>query len=135
MGDADGIIMSSGISLRLTDFLQLQEFTEPVCRGCVNYEGPERIDGILENARKMKRAYALADMVSNSRSPSANREQTSLSNGGLDRYLQVLASVDPGLRSLLNIIIRVQTVPAYLTGSREPRMIFPCSRGKWPPLR
>ena len=37
----------------------------------------------------MKRAYALADMVSNSRSPSANREQSGLSNGGLDRYLQV----------------------------------------------
>lgn len=73
----------------------LTEFTEPVCRGCVNYEGPERIDGILENARKMKRAYALADMVSNSRSPSANREQTSLSNGGLDRYLQSANS--PGL--------------------------------------
>ena len=70
----------------------LQEFTEPVCRGCVNYEGPERIAGILENARKMKRAYALADMVTNTRSPSANREQTSLPNGGLDRYLQVLAN-------------------------------------------
>ena len=66
----------------------LQEFTEPVYRGCVNYEGPERIDGILENARKMKRAYALADMV-NTRSPSANRETSGFSNGGLDRYLQV----------------------------------------------
>ena len=66
----------------------MQEFTEPVCRGCVNYEGPERIDGILEQARKMKRAYALADMVTNTRSPSANREQTSFSNG-LERYLQV----------------------------------------------
>ena len=85
--------------------IRLQEFTEPVCRGCVNYEGPERIDGILENARKMKRAYALADMVSNSRSPSANREQTSLSNGGLDRYLQVLANWPPVVSgSLLNFL-------------------------------
>ena len=69
----------------------MQEFSEPVCRGCVNYEGPERIDGILENARKMKRAYALADMVgtSNSRPPSTNREQINFSNGGLDRYLSV----------------------------------------------
>jgi len=69
----------------------LTEFTEPVCRGCVNYEGPERIDGILENARKMKRAYALADMV-NTRSPSANRETSGFSNGGLDRYLQGASS-------------------------------------------
>lgn len=40
----------------------LQEFSEPVCRGCVNYEGPERIEGIVEGARKLKKAYALADI-------------------------------------------------------------------------
>jgi len=68
-----------------------------VCRGCVNYEGPERIDGILENARKMKRAYALADMVTNTRSPSANREeQTGFNNSGLERYLQSTSS-SPGI--------------------------------------
>jgi len=83
----------------------LQEFSEPVCRGCVNYEGPERIDGILENARKMKRAYALADLVAqggggapamkrdsgsnpNSRPPSTSRDQIGFVNGGLERYLQ-----------------------------------------------
>ena len=127
MGDVDGNNLSSGISLSLTVFiLYFQEFTEPVCRGCVNYEGPERIDGILENARKMKRAYALADMVSNSRSPSANREQTSLSNGGLDRYLQVLASLNPGLWSLLNIIVRVQNsvIFAHFNSSFQNKSIF-----------
>jgi len=83
----------------------LQEFSEPVCRGCVNYEGPERIDGILENARKMKRAYALADLVAQggggaaalkrdggsnpgSRPPSTSRDQIGFVNGGLERYLQ-----------------------------------------------
>ena len=78
------------ISLNTMNFPQ--EFSEPVCRGCVNYEGPERIDSILENARKMKRAYALADMVgggSNSRPPSVNRDQINFTNGGLDRYLSV----------------------------------------------
>jgi len=81
----------------------LQEFSEPVCRGCVNYEGPERIDGILENARKMKRAYALADLVAQggggggmkrdsgsnpgSRPPSTSRDQLGFVNGSLDRYL------------------------------------------------
>ena len=76
-----------------------------MCRGCVNYEGPERIDGILENARKMKRAYALADLVAQggggaggikrdggsnpgSRPPSTSRDQIGFVNGGLERYLQ-----------------------------------------------
>ena len=72
-----------------------------MCRGCVNYEGAERIDGILENARKMKRAYALADMVTgNSRPGSANREMN-FQNNGIDRYLSVSETVFKSLRVLL----------------------------------
>ena len=36
----------------------LNEFSEVVCRGCVNFEGADRIEYIIESARQMKRASA-----------------------------------------------------------------------------
>ena len=47
--------------------LLLSDYSEPVCRGCVNYEGPHRVEAAIESARRLKQSLGAAVTIGDSR--------------------------------------------------------------------
>lgn len=58
------------------------DFSEVVCRGCVNYEGANQIEFLIASARQLKRSHGMQDGTVRSPGPSPNKHGSSGRGGG-----------------------------------------------------
>lgn len=60
------------------------DFSEVVCRGCVNYEGANQIEFLITSARQLKRSHGMQDGTVRSPGPSPNKHLSARSEASAD---------------------------------------------------
>lgn len=125
-----------------TPWAMLQDFSEPVCRGCVNYEGPDRIELVIESARQMKRGpYPGGESIpigatSSQRPPAEQRITTTPGPGKSNHPAERLQNRPPDLTNGNNASDGL-TLPSHAHGGHHhpgvPSMSQRSSHGPGPP--
>ncbi|KAJ8686196.1 hypothetical protein QAD02_021990 [Eretmocerus hayati] len=68
----------------------IMDYSEPVCRGCVNYEGADRIDLVLESAKQLKKAHGFQDARPSATAVAKYRSSTHAEHNGAATALETV---------------------------------------------
>lgn len=80
----------------------LNDFSEPICRGCCNYEGPDRIEAVIDYVRSLRKGWD--HQVRSLKNPNLNSTGTSIgsspspgghSNGSMDAVTSMAGTLYP----------------------------------------
>lgn len=105
------------------DYSLIKTFTEIVCRGCVNYEGPDRVEQLISNARKFKNnnSAACGQPATTPVTPedaSAPARLPMQQTKPADTMLEV--APPPQTQQLLQPQLQPQTAPAQIRSTIKP---------------